>query len=161
MANTYTIKPCRYVETSLAQKAKHPERVATIHGIFFDAEGDRLTGKSATGQIVTVEDVLDPDYDFDPTTDAGDRILSAVLTMPGGTRGRPNGQSLSASDVRAVLHKVRDAAALDALQEAAQTERIAEIAAEAEAAAAAAAAEAAMQVAAPPTLPVAGPTKRK
>ena len=155
MANTYTVKPCRFVPISDSQAVKHPDRVATILGIFYNEDGERLTGKSATGQIVTDANIDDPAYSFVPTTDAAGRILSAVLTMPGGERGRPKGESLRADDALAMLQARRDARALDALQDVAQTERAAELAAEAEAEAEAEAVTAAS------TLPVAVPSPKK
>jgi hypothetical protein len=120
VSNTYTIKALRAVSITAAQKALHPDRVMTLHGIFFDSAGNRQSRKS---EIITTEDVTSSDFAFDP--------VAGVLTLPGGTRGRPVMAALSATDALALVKATRDALALDALQETAQIELAAEKAAEA------------------------------
>ena len=138
MANTYTIRALRAVSITPAQKAIHPDRVMTLHGIFFDSAGNRQSRKS---EIITTEDVASSDFAFDP--------VAGTLTLPGGTRGRPTLDGLTADSALALVKAARDALALNALQETAQTERAAELAAEAE------------EVTAASTLPVAVPSPKK
>ena len=140
MANTYTIRALRAVSITPAQKAIHPDRVMTLHGIFFDSAGNRQSRKS---EIITTEDVASSDFAFDP--------VAGTLTLPGGTRGRPTLDGLTADSALALVKAARDALALNALQETAQTERAAELAAEAEA----------EEVTAASTLPVAVPSPKK
>jgi len=76
--------------------AKHPERFATIHGIFSDNKGQRL---SIVSKNVTLGEAADPSTVIDPA--------KGMLTLPAGERGRKPAVGETPDAVSAALAKLR------------------------------------------------------
>ena len=93
---TYKVAGMRVTFPTGKVAAKHPERFATIHGIFSDNKGNRL---SIVSKNVTMEEGADPATVIDP--------VKGLLTLPAGERGRKPAVGASPDAVNAALAKLR------------------------------------------------------
>jgi hypothetical protein len=78
---------------------KHPERFATIHGVFSDEKGNKL---SIVSKNVTMEEAKNSATVID--------VLKGTLTLPAGERGRKPSVGATPDAVAAALAKVRKSA---------------------------------------------------
>jgi len=90
----------RVVKPSEKIAEKHPDRLATIYGQFFAADGK--TKLSITSKNLTRADVLNPDTVID--------LDNGTLILPAGERGRKPSVSATQSEVTSLLNSVREAA---------------------------------------------------
>jgi hypothetical protein len=93
---TYQITNMRVTFPTGKVAAKNPERFATIHGVFADLKGVRL---SIVSKNVTVEEAKNPATIIDPT--------KGRLTLPAGERGRKPIAGADNEAVSAALAKLR------------------------------------------------------
>jgi len=97
---TYKVAGMRVTFPSGKVAAKHPERFATIHGVFSDTKGNKL---SIVSKNVTVAEAQDAATVIDPA--------KGILTLPAGERGRKPAVGASPDAVNAALAKLRKPAA--------------------------------------------------
>jgi hypothetical protein len=93
---TYRIGGMRVTFPKGKVAAKHPDRFATVHGIFSDAKGQRL---SIVSKNVSVEEAQDASTVIDPA--------KGILTLPAGERGRKPELGESNDSVKAALEALR------------------------------------------------------
>lgn len=93
---TYHIAKMRVVRPSEKMAAKHPDRFATVFGIFANEQGQRL---SITSKVITIDEAKDSDTTID--------IVNGILTLPDGKRGRTASESISQDDIEAELAALR------------------------------------------------------
>jgi hypothetical protein len=93
---TYTIAKMRVVKPSAKMAEKHPDRFATIFGVFHNEQGQPL---SITSKVLTFDEVKHPDTAID--------LAKGTLTLPEGKRGRTEMQGLSQDDIAAELAALR------------------------------------------------------
>jgi len=99
MASTvsYIITNMRLVAPSKKVAEKNPERFATVHGTFHDAESNKL---SITSKNIDREDALSDDFAVS--------VENGTLTMPEGRRGRKAAESLTDSAIADALELLRN-----------------------------------------------------
>jgi hypothetical protein len=93
---TYNIAKMRVVRPSAKMAAKHPDRFATVFGIFANEQGQRL---SITSKVITIDEAMDSETVID--------IVNGYLTLPDGKRGRTAAEGLSQDDIEAELNSLR------------------------------------------------------
>lgn len=89
----------RVVATSGKVAERHPDRLATIYGQFFTADGKNKL--SITSKNFTREDALNSSTVID--------LEKGILTLPAGERGRKPSVSVSQSEVNSLLTSIREA----------------------------------------------------
>lgn len=94
---TYKITGIRVVTPSAKMLDKHPERFATIFGVFHNEKNVPLT---ITSKVITREDALSSEFSID--------IAKGILTLPEGQRGRKESPSLSQDDINKQLDALRN-----------------------------------------------------
>lgn len=94
---TYHIAKMRVVRPSAKMLAKHPDRFATVHGIFANEQGQRL---SITSKVITFDEAKDEATVID--------IVNGYLSLPDGKRGRTAAESISQEDIEAELEALRN-----------------------------------------------------
>lgn len=94
---TYKVTGMRVTFPKGKVAAKHPDRFATVHGIFSDAKGNRL---SIVSKNVTREEARDGSTVIDPAR--------GMLTLPAGERGRKPEEGETPDAVNAALNALRN-----------------------------------------------------
>lgn len=93
---TYKVANCRVTFPKGKVAAKHPERFATIHGVFSDLKGNKL---SIVSKNVTKEEAANPATVIDP--------IKGVITLPAGERGRKPEIGVTAEAIAEALKSLR------------------------------------------------------
>lgn len=93
---TYNIKDMRAIFTLGKMAEKHPDRLLTVYGTFFNENGTQL---SITTKPVTFDEAKSPDFNID--LDAG------TLTISSGERGRKKVASVSQDEINNKLNALR------------------------------------------------------
>lgn len=94
--STYTVEKMRVIRPSVKVAEKNPDRFATVYGIFYNPEGDKL---SILQKEILISDALDSSTVID--------IENGILVLPSGQRGRRPVESISQDDLLAELAKLR------------------------------------------------------
>lgn len=94
---TYIVRKMRVVRPSEKMAAKHPDRFATVFGIFANDQGQPL---SITSKTISFDEARDSDTVID--------IVNGILTLPDGKRGRTAVIGLTQDDIAAELDLLRD-----------------------------------------------------
>lgn len=95
MSITYRVENLRVTFPTGKIADKHPERFATIHGVFFVGK-NKL---SITSKNVTIEEAKSEDFAID--MDKGN------ITLPSGQRGRRKVEGVSNTELQAALNSLR------------------------------------------------------
>jgi hypothetical protein len=93
---TYKVAGMRVTFPTGKVAAKHPERFATIHGVFSDTKGNKL---SIVSKNVTMEEAKNAATVIDPA--------KGILTLPAGERGRKPSVGATPDAVTAALANLR------------------------------------------------------
>jgi hypothetical protein len=93
---TYNIAKMRVVRPSAKMAEKHPDRFATIFGVFSNEQKQPL---SITSKIITLDEAK--------STATVINLKKGILTLPDGKRGRTQSASLSQDDIVAQLKQLR------------------------------------------------------
>ena len=95
MATTYRVDSMRIIFPAGKIAEKHPERFATIHGVFYSG-----TSKlSITSKNISLGEAKSDEFAIDPK--------KGILTLPSGTRGRKKVEGVSFSDLENALKALR------------------------------------------------------
>lgn len=94
---TYKIAKMRVVRPSEKMREKHPDRFATIFGVFSNEAGQKL---SITSKVITIEEAMNSATSID--------IAKGILTLPDGKRGRTETTGLTQDDIEAELNSLRN-----------------------------------------------------
>jgi aromatic ring hydroxylase len=94
---TYKIAKMRVVRPSEKMREKHPDRFATIFGVFSNEQGQRL---SITSKVITIDEAMDTATVID--------VSNGILTLADGKRGRTETIGLSQDEIEAELNSLRN-----------------------------------------------------
>lgn len=93
---TYTITDMRAVFTTGKMTEKHPDRLLTVYGTFFNESGTQL---SITTKPVTFEEAKHPEFNID--------LENGTLTISSGEKGRKKVESVSQDEINKRLNAIR------------------------------------------------------
>ena len=94
---TYIVRKMRVVRPTAKMAMKHPDRFATVFGIFANEQGQPL---SITSKNISFDEARDIDTVID--------VQKGILTLPDGKRGRTAAIGLTQDDIMAELEMIRD-----------------------------------------------------
>lgn len=94
---TYKIAKMRVVRPSEKMTEKHPDRFATVFGIFSNEQGQRL---SITSKVLTFDEIKSDAFAID--------LGKGILTLPDGKRGRTQTVGLTQDEILAELKALKD-----------------------------------------------------
>lgn len=92
----YRIDNMRVIFPKGKTAENHPERFATVYGVFHSEKGAKL---SFTSKVINSEDVKSDDFSID--------IDKGILTLTAKERGRKKSESVSQSEIEARLKALR------------------------------------------------------
>lgn len=94
---TYHVTKMRVVKPSPKMAEKHPDRFATVIGVFHNDSDQPL---SITSKVLTFDDAKNPATVID--------ITNGILTLSDGKRGRTEAIGLTQDDIAKELESLRD-----------------------------------------------------
>ena len=94
--STYTVEKMRVIRPSEKVAEKNPDRFATVYGVFYNPDGEKL---SILQKEITFADAQDESTVID--------LENGILTLPSGQRGRKPVESISQDELMADLAKLR------------------------------------------------------